>query len=91
MKARRATGTQLFDALGRGLWSDHLVNDAALRLHAYGYFHNMGSWITTDLKNVFGKRPGPHGHDEPKLDDATWEAVDQASSVLDKEFARWLK
>ena len=91
MKKKQATGTQLFDALGRGLWDDHLKDDAALRQYAYGYFHNIGKdWITADLKKVFGKRKGPHGHDEPKLDDATWDAVGKATKILDQRFARWI-
>jgi hypothetical protein len=91
VKQREATGTQLFDALGRGLWDDHLVNDADLRQYAFCYFHNMGAWITADFKEVFGKRTGPYGHDEPKLDEATWDAVDQAARVLDERFERWLR
>ncbi|WP_158623390.1 hypothetical protein [Corallococcus sp. CA053C] len=46
--------------------------------------------ITADLKKTFGKRAGPFGHDAPKLDDDTWEAVDKAAPLLDKRFAAWL-
>jgi hypothetical protein len=65
-------------ALPRGLWDDHLKDDEELRSFAYGWFHNVGKggWIAADLKKVFGKRPGKYGHDEPKLDDDDWPAVD---------------
>ncbi len=42
------------------------------------------------LKQVFGKRKGPFGHDEPKLDDDTWDAVNAAAELLDQRFAAWL-
>ena len=91
VKKRKATGGALYDALGRGLWNDHLKADDDLRSYAHCYFHNIGGdWITADLKQVFGKRKGPYGHDEPKLDDPTWDAVDQAAPVFEKRFARWL-
>lgn len=92
VKKRKAQGTQLFDALGRGFWDVHLKNDEGLRAFAYLWFHNMGkSWITADLKKVFGKRVGPHDHDEPKLDDDNWAAVDKAAKVFSERFQTWLK
>lgn len=92
VKKRKAQGTQLFDALGRGLWDVHLRDAKGLRAFAYLWFHNMGkSWITGDLKKVFGKRVGPHDHDEPKLDDDTWAAVDKASKIFRERFAEWVK
>jgi hypothetical protein len=92
VKKRKAKGSELFDALARGLWDDHLKDDAELRKVAYDYFHNSGkAWITKDLIKVFGKRKGPYGHDEPKLDDATWDAVDRASEILSERFARWMR
>lgn len=91
VKKRKAQGTKLLDALGRGLWDVHLKDDEALRSFAYQWFHNMGgNWITADLKKVFGKREGPYGHDEPKLDDDTWEAVDKASKIFGERFKAWL-
>ncbi|HEY1954595.1 MAG TPA: hypothetical protein VGH28_03270 [Polyangiaceae bacterium] len=91
VKKRNATGGALYDALGRGLWDSHLVPDDELRTYAYCYFHNIGGdWITGDLTKVFGKRKGPYGHDEPKLDEPTWDAVDKAATVFEKRFARWL-
>jgi hypothetical protein len=92
VKKRKAQGTNLFDALGRGLWDSHLKNDDALRSFAYLWFNNLGgTWITADLKKVFGKRVGPHGHDEPKLDDDTWAAVDKASLVFRQRFGAFLE
>ena len=49
------------------------------------------TWITTDLKKVFGKRPGKHGHDEPKLDDDTWDAVDKAAKSFEQRFGQWIE
>ncbi|MBJ6759187.1 hypothetical protein JGU66_00340 [Myxococcaceae bacterium JPH2] len=78
-------------ALPRGLWDDHLRDAPGLRTLAYRWFHNMnGLWLTEDLKATFGSRRGPFGHDEPVLDDDTWEAVDQAAPVLDRRLGAWL-
>jgi hypothetical protein len=89
---RKAQGSELVkQALPRGLWGDHLRDAPGLRELAYRWFHNMNDlWITADLKKTFGKRAGPFGHDEPKLDDDTWDAVDKAAPLLDKRFAAWL-
>jgi hypothetical protein len=89
---RTAKGSDLMKiALPRGLWSDHLKDDLELRTFAFGWFKNLsGCWITGDLKEVFGKRPGPHGHDQPSLDDDTWDAVDKASTVFGARFEKWL-
>ena len=93
VKQRTAKGSDLMKAaLSRGLWSDHLKNHQGLGAFAFGWFNNLqGCWITADLKEVFGKRPGPHGHDEPRLDDDTWDAVDKASKVFGERFEKWLK
>ncbi|WP_143196156.1 hypothetical protein [Archangium sp. Cb G35] len=90
---RKAKGSEFVkQALPRGLWNDHLRDVPGLRQMAWRWFHNMnGLWITADLKKTFGKRAGPFGHDEPKLDDDTWDAVDKAAPILDKRFAAWLK
>jgi hypothetical protein len=92
VKRRDAQGTKLLDALGRGLWASHLKDDEALRSLAYLWFNNLGGkWIVFDLKKVFGKRIGPHGHDEPKLDDDTWAAVDKAAPIFRQRFGAFLK
>ncbi|GMU00140.1 hypothetical protein KH5H1_42590 [Corallococcus caeni] len=90
--ARKAKGSEFVkQALPRGLWDDHLRDAPGLRLMAYRWFHNMnGLWITTDLKKTFGKRAGAFGHDAPKLDDDTWDAVDKAAPLLDQRFAKWI-
>lgn len=92
IEARKAKGSDLVkQALPRGLWDDHLLDAPGLRQMAYVWFHNMdGLWIKADLKKVFGERVGRFGHDEPKLDDDTWEAVDKAAKSLDARFAQWL-
>ncbi|MBU8899217.1 hypothetical protein DRW03_04270 [Corallococcus sp. H22C18031201] len=78
-------------ALPRGLWDDHLRDAPGLRSLAYRWFHNMkGLWLTEDLKAVFGSRRGAFGHDEPVLDDDTWDAVDKAAPVLDQRLGAWL-
>ncbi|QSQ26798.1 hypothetical protein JY651_18590 [Pyxidicoccus parkwayensis] len=89
---RKARGSELVkQALPRGLWDDHLRDAPGLQTLAYRWFHNMNDlWITADLIKTFGKRKGPFGHDEPKLDEDTWEAVDKAAPLLDKRFAAWL-
>jgi predicted DNA-binding WGR domain protein len=95
---RKASGTDLFDALGRGLWDTHLRDDRALRAFARHWFLNLGQfepkkqwkWITTDLIKVFGKRVGPHDHDEPKVDEASWAAVDKAAPIFAERFEPWL-
>ncbi|MCX5747187.1 MAG: hypothetical protein NT062_32355 [Proteobacteria bacterium] len=99
VRKKKAKGSELVKAaMPRGLWDTHLVAgsrktaDDDLRSFAYGWFHNVDKiWITADLKKVFGKRPGPHGHDQPKLDDDTWEAVDKASKIFGERFKRWVK
>ncbi|MFP2926422.1 hypothetical protein ACLESO_14620 [Pyxidicoccus sp. 3LG] len=92
VEKRKAKGSELVkQALPRGLWSDHLRDAPGLRDLAWRWFHNMDNlWITADLKKTFGKRKGAFGHDEPKLDDDTWVAVDKAAAILDKRFAKWL-
>ncbi|RUO88616.1 hypothetical protein D7Y11_34570 [Corallococcus sp. AB018] len=89
---RKAKGSEFVkQALPRGLWDNHLREAPGLRELAWRWFHNMnGLWITDDLKKTFGKHAGPHGHDAPKLDDDTWDAVDKAAPLLDKRFAEWL-
>ncbi|MCP3143106.1 hypothetical protein [Pyxidicoccus xibeiensis] len=89
---RKAQGSALVkQALPRGLWDDHLRNAPGLSDLAYCWFHNMDDlWITADLIKTFGKRKGPFGHDAPKLDDDTWDAVDKAAPLLDKRFAKWI-
>lgn len=92
VKKRKAKGSDLINAaLPRGLWTDHLKQDEDLRLAVYQWFHNFGSWITDDLKKLFGKRPGAHGHDAPILDDDTWDAVDKAAPIFEKRFGVFLK
>lgn len=89
---RQAQGTALWDAFGRGMWDDFLVDKPGLRLFAYSWFKNIGKvWIVKDLIKVFGKRVGEYGHDEPKLDDDSWAAVDKASKTLDERFKSFLK
>lgn len=75
-------------ALPRGLWDSHLKKDPKLRITAYRWFRNMkGLSRKNDLIAVFGKRKGPTGLEEPKLDEASWAAVDKASKVLASRFA----
>lgn len=90
VKAKKAKASEL--GLLRGLWDAHLKDLPELRATAYLWFHNMKNmWITKDLKAVFGKREGKHGHDEPKLDDDSWPNVDKAAKAFEKQFAAWLK
>jgi hypothetical protein len=90
VKERKAAPGDLMPA--RGLWNTHLKDKPELRETAYLWFHNFSNlWITKDLKTVFGKRVGPHGHDEPKIDDPNWAAVDKAAKSFAKTFAQWLK
>jgi hypothetical protein len=90
---REAQGSELVkQAMPRGLWANHLREEAALQTLLWRWFHNMnGLWITKDLIQVFGKRAGEYGHDAPKLDDDTWDAVDKAAPVLDKRFAAFIQ
>ncbi|ATB40377.1 hypothetical protein CYFUS_005826 [Cystobacter fuscus] len=92
IKTREAKGSEFVkQALARGLWDDHLRDVPGLREMAWRWFHNMnGLWMTADLKKTFGKRAGPFGHDQPKLDDDTWDAVDKAAPLLDERFAAWI-
>jgi hypothetical protein len=96
IKQRQAKGSDLVRAaLARGLWDNHLVDDALLRSFAHSWFHNMlrnkdRQWITGDLMQVFGARDAGNGHQEPILDDDTWDSVDKAAPVLDRRFAPWL-
>ncbi|NMO18808.1 hypothetical protein HPC49_40940 [Pyxidicoccus fallax] len=92
IEKRKAQGSELVkQAMPRGLWDDYLRDAPGLREQAWRWFHNMdGLWITADLTKTFGKRKGPYGHDEPKLNDDTWDAVDKAAPLLDKRFAKWL-
>ncbi len=93
IKAREAKGSDLVEgALSRGLWDRHLKALPGLGVFAFGWFHNQGgNYIRDDLVAVFGGRVGEHGHNEPILDDDTWEAVDMATAKLDGVFANWLK
>lgn len=92
IRRRERQGTALVDAaLPRGLWDSHLVPVPGLRDFAYGWFHNIGgSYIRDDLVSVFGAREGPHGHDEPVLDDDTWDAVSRAIPTLNRRFIAWV-
>lgn len=91
--ARKARGSDLVGAaLPRGLWDVHLRDLPNLRMAAYEWFHNVGErgYITKDLCKVFGARTGAHGHDEPKIDDDSWEAVGKATKLFDTVFAAWV-
>ncbi len=92
VKKKKAQGSELVKAaMPRGLWDDHLIAKDDLRELAYCWFHNIGDHcITADLIKVFGKREGKFGHDEPKLDDDAWDAVDRASKIFGQRFAKWL-
>jgi hypothetical protein len=88
----RAKGSELLAAaIPRGIWDIHLKDEPGLRDFAHGWFHNIDhGYVIFDLIKVFGHRPGPHGHDEPILDDDDPKAVDKATPALDKRFARWV-
>lgn len=78
-------------ALSRGLWDTHLKDSPGLRQFAYDWFHNFDKYfIRRDLIKVFGKRTNEYSHDEPKLDNDDWQAVDKATATLDKRFAKWV-
>jgi hypothetical protein len=85
-------GSELLTAAWpRGLWDVHLVDKPGLRDFAFGWFHNIDvGYIRDDLVSVFGGREGPHGHEEPVLDDDTPEAVEKATPKLDERFAEWV-
>ena len=93
IRNREKRGSELLTAaLPRGLWNVHLKDLPDLRIFAHRWFHNLdGSYIVFDLIKVFGARPGPHGHDEPVLDDDDWKAVTNVTKVLDKRFLAWVK
>ena len=92
IKAREKKGSDLVDtALSRGLWNNHLSDRPDLRQFVYGWFHNIGGrFIRDDLVQVFGSREGKYGHQEPVLDDDTWDAVDRATEHLDSVFSAWV-
>jgi hypothetical protein len=91
VKAREAQGSALVSAaMTRGLWSDHLVPNEAVRSVASGLFYGvMGLSLDGDLIALFGERTNEHGHSEPVLDDDAWDAVDRATPLLDQRFATW--
>jgi hypothetical protein len=92
VKNRQALGSDLLKAaMPRGLWDNHLVDKPGLRRTAYQWFHNMaGLWITADLIKIFGKHRGAFGHDDPTVDNDSWENVDKAAPAFEKVFAKWL-
>ena len=45
--------------------------------------------IVTDFIKVFGERRNQFSHNEPVLDDDSWERVDRVTEILDKRFAQW--
>jgi hypothetical protein len=98
VRAREARADELVgEAFPRGIWDVHLVDREGLRDFAYAWFHNMRPaggperiYIRDDLVSVCGSRVGTHGHDEPILDDVTWDAIDRAAPRLADRFARWL-
>lgn len=92
VRAGKRKGSELMDAaFPRGLWDVHLVDKPGLRDFAYRWFHNIEvGYVITDFISVFGKREGPHGHNEPILDDDDATAVKKATAKLDAVFAPWL-
>lgn len=90
---REAQASELVKAsMPYGLWDTHLKDLPELRSSAYAWFHRLDkTWIKDDLKKTFGARPGPHGHEEPKVDDDTWPAVDKAAKAFEARFRPWLK
>jgi hypothetical protein len=72
----------------RGIWTHFVAerqNDLDFHLRCYRAFHNMNNLsITNDCIRIFGKRVGPHGHDEPALDTVDWSHVDQVMSRFDE-------
>jgi hypothetical protein len=92
VKKRQKKGSDLLAvAMPRGVWDVHLKDVPGLRDFAHAWFHNIEvGYIVFDLIGVFGARPGPHGHDEPVLDDDDWAAVDRAAKPLDARFAQFL-
>jgi len=80
-------------ALPRGLWDRHLADLPDLRYFADAWFHRVGGvgYIVQDLVKVFGERPSKRGLPEPVLDEDSWDAVDKATEMLDRVFAKWLK
>jgi hypothetical protein len=91
--SKKKQPTELLEiALLRGLWDIHIKDLDGLRRFAFGWFHNIpsGTFIRDDLVKVFGGRQGPHGHEQPDLDQASWQAVDRATAVLDRRFKKWL-
>ena len=92
IRKREKKGSDLIvAALPRGVWDVHLKDLPDLRDFARNWFKNLaGSYIVSDLIEVFKAREGPHGHDEPILDDDDWKAVDKATKALDKRFGAWV-
>ena len=92
VRAGRRKGSELLAAAWpRGLWDVHLVDKPGLRDFAYQWFHNIEvGFVRDDLVAVFGGREGPHGHQEPALDDDDAAAVKKATPKLDAVFAPWL-
>jgi hypothetical protein len=85
-------GSELLDAAWpRGLWDVHLADEPGLRDFAFQWFHNIEvGYVRDDLASVFGGREGPHGHEEPALDDDDEAAVKTATPKLDAVFAKWV-
>jgi hypothetical protein len=88
----RKRGSELLAAaMPLGVWDIHMKDVPGLRDSAFGWFHNIDhGYIVFDLIAVFGRRPGPHGHDEPVLDADDPEAVEKATAALDARFAGFL-